>query len=1093
VAVTYTTAAQRDARRVTRERFALAPFEVALLAASALAMVLVSAAYLGAVSIARTTATRPGPIVNLNTVADTGSLERVLEPVFPLPEDRRVAARELFAFLVQADGGRRRLPNVGAIARIRVPDRSGEPRANAARSVPLFTSAELAEIKPSLVVRDRTAVRASLVLWFLLYVIAFHAVSVAWRIKGLRGDRVLLTAAHALTALGFAAMVSRPDPLRDSLLFVRYAQGVIAGLGIAGVVSFTNLRTSSIRALSYVPLIIAFVLSLLLLSPLGDGPAGSGAKVNLGPFQPIEAIRILLALFLAGYFARNWELLRAVRSDRIGTLHLPAWVNLPRARYALPVFIGVFAALVLFFGQRDLGPALMLSVVFLAAYAVARGTLGVMLAGVACLAAGFYLGYRLDVSSTLVDRVRIWQAPWDNIAHGGDQIAQALWSLSNGAVFGTGIGLGDTRYLPAGHTDLVLAAIGEELGYAGLLLVALVYTTIIARALAIARRASTDYGFFLATLLALFIAVPVLLMAGGTLGLVPLTGVVTPFLSFGGSAMVANFAALGLLASIRSDTAPAADLAVFSRPVRWLGLAMAIAAAALLIAAGRVQVIDPDAISVKPHLGLQADGVRRYQYNPRILDIARAIPRGTIVDREGIVLATDDRERIRKAAAAYARLGVPVDGVCADSVGRCYPLGGLTFHLLGDAETRRNWTASNTSFVERDDEARLRGFNDHQAVVAITERDGSPGTALRRDYSDLVPLLRHRYDRDDPAMKAAMDPHRELRLTIDARLQTRVAGILASFARKSASGHAAAVVVDAATGDLLASVSYPWPASGIVKADGDAKELAEEALLDRARYGLYPPGSTFKLITAAAALRQDPNAGTRTFTCSRLPDNRVGARIPGYARPIRDDVKDHAPHGTINMHTAIVASCNAYFAQLAVRLGPRALLATAGRADIPLARNNASDRIRDTLPQIGYGQGEVVASPLRMARIAAAIASDGRLRDVRLDLAAAAPAAHEFLPAATARTLAQFMRDVVLDGTGRVLRGGPVAIAGKTGTAEVAGAPSHSWFVGFAPYGAATRRVAVAVILENAGYGGAAAAPAAGEIVAAAAAAGLVR
>jgi peptidoglycan glycosyltransferase len=169
------------------------------------------------------------------------------------------------------------------------------------------------------------------------------------------------------------------------------------------------------------------------------------------------------------------------------------------------------------------------------------------------------------------------------------------------------------------------------------------------------------------------------------------------------------------------------------------------------------------------------------------------------------------------------------------------------------------------------------------------------------------------------------------------------------------------------------------------------------------------------------------------------------------------------------------------------------LLDTAGRADIPLARNNASDRIRDTLPQIGYGQGEVVASPLRMARIAAAIASDGRLRDVRLDLAAAAPAAHEFLPAATARTLAQFMRDVVLDGTGRVLRGGPVAIAGKTGTAEVSGAPSHSWFIGFAPYGAATRRVAVAVILENAGYGGAGAAPAAGEIVAAAAAAGLVR
>src|SRR5205814_10061155 len=102
----------------------------------------------------------------------------------------------------------------------------------------------------------------------------------------------------------------------------------------------------------------------------------------------------------------------------------------------------------------------------------------------------------------------------------------------------------------------------------------------------------------------------------------------------------------------------------------------------------------------------------------------------------------------------------------------------------------------------------------------------------------------------------------------------------------------------------------------------------------------------------------------------------------------------------------MVAACSASVKRLAVRLCARALLVTAGRADIPLARNNAADRIRDTLPQIGYGQGEVVSSPLRMARIAAAIASDGRLRDVRLDLAAAAPAAHEFLPAETARTLA---------------------------------------------------------------------------------------
>jgi penicillin-binding protein A len=150
-------------------------------------------------------------------------------------------------------------------------------------------------------------------------------------------------------------------------------------------------------------------------------------------------------------------------------------------------------------------------------------------------------------------------------------------------------------------------------------------------------------------------------------------------------------------------------------------------------------------------------------------------------------------------------------------------------------------------------------------------------------------------------------------------------------------------------------------------------------------------------------------------------------------------------------------------------------------------------RIRETLPQVGYGQGEVVASPLRMAAIAAAIATDGNIREVRVRASDTKPAEHPFLPAEIARTLGSYMRDVVLDGTGRSVKTVPVPIAGKTGTAEVSGAPSHSWFIGFAPYGPATRRVAVAVILENAGYGGQGAAPAAGEIVAAAAALGLAK
>ena len=258
-------------------------------------------------------------------------------------------------------------------------------------------------------------------------------------------------------------------------------------------------------------------------------------------------------MFLAGYFARRWELLREVRRKTVRGLHLPSWINLPRVDYVPPVIIGVVAALLFFFFQKDLGPALFLCCVFLAMYAVARGRVGMAVIGLLLLAAGFYLGYRLHVSATLGERVRMWLSPWDNAAAGGNQIAHAMWGMATGGTFGTGLGLGDSRYLPAGHTDLILAAIGEETGAAGLIAVALLFAVVVWRGFRIARMAPSDYGFFLATALTLFLILPVLIMASGVMGVTPLTGVVTPFLSYGGSAMLANFAALGILASIHAE------------------------------------------------------------------------------------------------------------------------------------------------------------------------------------------------------------------------------------------------------------------------------------------------------------------------------------------------------------------------------------------------------------------------------------------------------------------------------------------------------------------------------------------------------------
>jgi cell division protein FtsI/penicillin-binding protein 2 len=178
-----------------------------------------------------------------------------------------------------------------------------------------------------------------------------------------------------------------------------------------------------------------------------------------------------------------------------------------------------------------------------------------------------------------------------------------------------------------------------------------------------------------------------------------------------------------------------------------------------------------------------------------------------------------------------------------------------------------------------------------------------------------------------------------------------------------------------------------------------------------------------------------------------------------------------------------------------MRIGPQALHDTGELVEIALAHPDTVERLRDNLPQAAYGQGEVRATPFKMARVVAAIANAGRMPYGRwVDEEGARD--HEpvaIMTASVASQIGAFMRGVVLRGTARALASVSPAIAGKTGTAEVQGAPSHAWFAGYAPYGPHRgRRIAFAVIVENGGYGGRSAAPLAREIVVAARELGLL-
>ena len=360
---------------------------------------------------------------------------------------------------------------------------------------------------------------------------------------------------------------------------------------------------------------------------------------------------------------------------------------------------------------------------------------------------------------------------------------------------------------------------------------------------------------------------------------------------------------------------------------------------------------------------VQADGARRYQYNPRFQDVMREIPKGTIYDRNGLPLATSNWDELEKHRAEYQQLGIDIDRACPRGDSRYYPLrSALMFDLLGDLRTRLRWGASNTSFVERDSARRLRGYDDRPTLVEVKNpKTGLMERVLRYDYRELVPLLRHRNEPDNPAVRRVLDRPRDVRMSIDARLQVKVAEILREQLQHAGKSKGAAVVMDPGTGDLLAAVSYPLPPDGTAAAAADPG-----AYLDRARYGLYPPGSTFKVVTAMAALRKDPQLTQKTYECIRLPDGRVGNYIKGSNRPIRDDVQDSVPHGTVNMERGIVVSCNAYFAQLGTYdVGAGPLFDTANLLGIATASPNTAAQLREVAAAgvLRAGAGGGIAVP----------------------------------------------------------------------------------------------------------------------------------
>ena len=211
--------------------------------------------------------------------------------------------------------------------------------------------------------------RRDFLLWAGAILAAFLLTHIVWSVRGFTGPWAYLPLLLILTGIGYALMISLRDPLRDTLISVPFAQGVAAGCIVMLIASLIDWE-GAMSCYSFVPLLGAIALSIALIF-LGSGPAGSDARVNLGPFQPVEAIKILLVFFSpdtspnAGRCCANYG--KTYRWSRIS-----ACVEIPPLEYALPVLLGVGVALLFFYLQKDLGPALVFACVFLTLYAIAR-------------------------------------------------------------------------------------------------------------------------------------------------------------------------------------------------------------------------------------------------------------------------------------------------------------------------------------------------------------------------------------------------------------------------------------------------------------------------------------------------------------------------------------------------------------------------------------------------------------------------------------------------------------------------------------------------------------------------------------------------
>ena len=625
-----------------------------------------------------------------------------------------------------------------------------------------------------------------------------------------------------------------------------------------------------------------------------------------------------------------------------------------------------------------------------------------------------------DTAARFEQRTRMCVNTWGDLnlenkadsaeAVSNTQVANGLWALATGGMTGQGMGEGNPNLIPAFHTDMILSSIGEQTGWIGLLLVTFVIAILLRRMIVVGYKVGHPFAFYFCSGVAIVTGVQFFIIALGSSGMIPLTGITVPFLSYGRVSMILNLIAFGIVLSLSQNIEGTKTEAVkeivrqrsvgdYNYPVSIVSWTFVVLAMFTLGVWQYYCLWDRGETLVRPAFVYTKEGTPMIEYNPRIALLTKEMWAGNIYDRNGLLLATsnkdilNDKDIINKLVDSCGLSKEKIASLTKAHVKRFYPFGEHMFFMLGDINNGLYFNSPIGYMAESRHLSYLRGYNNvmqdkegNPVVVYLKNRtkDGNrfvKGHELNdsirlvvRDNSKLIKYLKDGLNgselekHNEEVLNAKFDLH----LTLDAKLQTAIQNNIADYVDKNQALknnrllRVSVVVLDAEKGDLLTSANYPLPnCDSLKEKEKDAIKMGKKfaiysdntptkgwkAYTDRDLGMTFQtqPGSTAKVMSAIAGFMKIGSKATQK-SYKVYSEEKI-------------DTKLGEPTGDVCLHNAIVESSNCYFVNSVNDMNLYKYLgeiyqATGVRIDREIIDKNGQTRVDKSLTPYFYYMNE---------------------------------------------------------------------------------------------------------------------------------------